>query len=668
MIGIAIAIILIRWLIFSLPEAVAAKSGAHARPTSVKRSKRWLLLSVGAGVLIVTALGVGAFPVNFVRPQLEHWLTAMLDRPVKIGAIRRAPWFSFTPTIYVENVSVAQPAWVGGGDFATLRAARFQMSVWDTLRGKLEPEALLLDGLTVALIRTADKRNNWADDSDKQDSAKARSDTSGLRSLTIVNSQFSLRDAGRQLNISGPLSADSDRGVRLTAKGQYRSQPIAMSFAGAAITGREPASAYPFTLKMDSPVITLSARGSMEGTLNTRKFSAQMNAQAPDLFFIDKMIEAGLFKSQPVNLTANVRHDAKDWYIDRLSGSVGRSRLSGRVDVLKREGRSKIDGNVRFATLDFSDFSSDEGRARAAAKAAQIGPRVVPETRINLTKIGPTDGKIDIVADQLLFAKPSVFRSLQGTLSLDHRVVMFDKALVRLNAGMLGGAVKIDHRSGRPKLHVDLSFSGATLGSIIGQPQKIEAAVRGRIKLIGTGDSVREAIANANGKAAMVASRGRINKTIAAVLGQDLGNAIGAQLKNKDAAVPLRCLVASFRARNGVLVPSPLAIETEASSGRGVGHIVMNGEAIALTIAGAAKDPSGLKIVDPIRIGGTLSQPTISVAGLSGPKKPKARTIFKLFKRSIGAALGLVKPDPKLPVVVPSTLNCEASLRAALAG
>ena len=71
----------------------------------------------------------------------------------------------------------------------------------------------------------------------------------------------------------------------------------------------------------------------------------------------------------------------------------------------------------------------DEAKAAAvagivsAARKAAIGPRVIPPTRINLSKMGKTDGRLVFVAHRLLSSGGTVFKSLSGSLTLDHRVI-----------------------------------------------------------------------------------------------------------------------------------------------------------------------------------------------------------------------------------------------------
>jgi uncharacterized protein involved in outer membrane biogenesis len=630
-------------------------------------SPRWRIARfVGGGtaaVIVVAVVGTGAFPVNSARSFIEGRLSSAIHAPVHIGSITRDSWFSFTPKIALRDVRISQPAWVGTGDFVRLKSAEVSVPVIALITGKFRPERLRLDGLDVALIRDADGRANWEPDhKEKNDSGRS---PPTLSELIITNSRFSLRDDKRGLVVAGPVRVDAAVGLQMTGDGSFLGTPAHLEARGGGIAGVDPKASYPFFLALTSPALNLRAKGTMGGVLNTRLFTAALSTQAPTLKNLDRVIEAGLFTSQPIDLNGTIRHVGRDWYVDSLAGRIGRSRIAGRATVLKQDRRTKIDARVHARQFDFDDLSDAQGLREAAALTARIGPRVIPTTRINLARIGKTDGVLRFSADRLLFKTPSVFRSLSGVVTLDHRRVTVSDFTAHLAQGALTGSGVIDHRSGAPKLSLDLRFSGATLETIIGKPNDVSGSVRGRIVVSGSGDTVREAMGRATGRVAMVATAGAVRATVADVLGQDLGRAIQHQLRDREAKVPLRCLVANFRASNGVLTPSPLAIDTGASVGQGAGRIVMNGETIALTLRGSSKNPSMLKIVDPIRIGGTLSTPTISVAGIGNTGESLTKGALRVLGRSLKSAFSIVQKRAA-PPAAPAEMNCAGLVAAAL--
>lgn len=626
-----------------------------------------LALRIAAAVAAVLGVGVlalGVFPVGLMRSLVEQRLSSAAHAPVQVGAVTRDSAFSYTPVVSVRDVRIAQPAWAGPGDFVRVARASVRVPVFDLLLGRFRPDRVSVDGARVALVRDADGRANWKPDGPKAPEGKGSAPN--LSDLTVTDTRIMLRDARRNLIVAGPLSVDAAHGLRLSAKGSFLDTPATLDLTGGKIAGIDPAAPYPFAARLLSPALNLDVAGLAQGVFDTRHFTAKLHARAPTLKNLDYLIEAGLFATQPIDLTGTIRHDGRDWYIDRIAGGVGRSRIVGQATVHKIGGRSAIDARIRASQFDFDDLADTAGRAAAAARLARTGKRVIPPTRIDLSKLGKTDGTIRFAADRLLSSGGTVFHTLSGTITLDHRVLTASNVVATLANGQMTGTARVDHRDGLPKLSIDFRLAGLTLEHLVGKPDIVSGRVRGHLLLAGQGETVREALARASGKAAIVATEGRVKQLIADVLGQNLSGALGHAVGGPSAQVPLRCLVADFRGAGGVLVPHPLEIDTGNSVGRATGRILLDGERIDLTLAGTSKSRALLRIADPVRIGGTLSDPSITVAGLGTQETPSAGGVLKVFGRSLKEALGLKTPDPTSGGSTPTTFDCASAVAAAL--
>lgn len=619
---------------------------------------------VAAALLIGLTLVIGAFPVSTLRGLAERKLSDEFGAPVRIGALSREQLFSFTPTLVAEDVRIAQPSWAGTGQLVTLKRAAARVPVLSLLSGDPAIRALDLDGLEANLVRDAKGKSNW------EGSRRSASDSSnggaGIERLRIANSRFTLRDAKRRLDISGTLEASTDRGLAVRAGGRFDGAPVRLVATGDTLAGAEAAAPWPFSASLVSPAFRLEARGTMAGGLNMRDMTAVINTRGKSLKQLDYIIEAGLFGTQDIDLAGKVRRRGSDWYIDKLDGTIGRSQIHAKASVLKRGGRTRIDATVAAPLFDFDDLADDAGLAAARARAARTGPRVIPETRINLSKMGPTDGIIRFHSPRLLITGGSAFRSLKGDLVLEKRVLTLRNAVAGLDRGRMTGWVKVDSRNDVPLLSTELRVTGTSLDTLIGQPAMIRGPLEGLVRLTGRGDTIRAAFAQGDGKIAFVARGGAINKAAAYVLGQDLGGAIGQQLGDDEAMAPVRCAILAFSASRGVLTPAPLLIETGLSKGTARGQINLDGETIALVFGGASKGGAALKLVDPVRVQGTLSSPSIALAP---PGKPAGKSggIVGAIGRSIGSALGLRKKSAVPEAPSPAPVDCDALAARALA-
>jgi uncharacterized protein involved in outer membrane biogenesis len=624
---------------------------AEARRRGISRARRWLF----AGLLILTALVVliGTFPVGLARSWVERSLSKRFDAPVSIGSMSRAPFFSFSPRIILRDVRIAQPAWAGRGHLMQAGTLEATVPILPMLIGRgAGVRALHARDVTLVLVRETSGRANW-----KRDRPPSDETGRGLSDVSISNGRFTLKDAKRFLDLNGTIEADQRRFI-VKAAGKFRQSPATLMVSGPAIAARGARDPYPFALSLQSPQLSLDAKGEMAGALNMRDMTLALTARAPTLKNLDYVIEAGLFGTQPIDLEARVRHSGSSWTIERIAGRVGRSQMTGKALVARQDGRTKVDADLVFSQLDFDDLADDEGLAAQRAMTARIGPRVLPNTRVNLSRVGPTDGTIRFVARRLLFRDESVFRSLRGTVRLDHKRLTVEGIEAGLTNGRMTGQLVVDHRSGTsPLVQMDLQFRDGRLGPLLKAGDKIDAPYGARLSLAGRGDTLREALTRADGHVGLVAGQGHVSRIVAAILGQDMGKAIGAALGDGDAPVPLRCIAIGFQAKAGLLTAAPFLIETAATRSRGEGTINLDGERIALSIGGVAREGSGLPMVDPIRIGGTLSQPGIDLGSAAAGRKGGG--ILGAVVKSIGGALGLAeKKGPAVNATGP--VDCAA--------
>jgi AsmA family protein len=202
-----------------------------------------------------------------------------------------------------------------------------------------------------------------------------------------------------------------------------------------------------------------------------------------------------------------------------------------------------------------------------------------------------------------------------------------------------------------------MKIEGTTIEQLMGSGKDVSGALRGRIALSGQGETIRQALGGANGRVTIMTLNGGIRATIANVIGQDLGRTIVQAISGKDDLVPLRCLVADFRAQNGLVTPQPMVIDATVSVARGYGAINLRDETVRLTLAGAAKKPSPLRIDDPVHVGGTLHHPSVTVAGLTPSQHIGFSQVFSLVKKSIG---GIFKKENK-----PSVASVDCAVFAA---
>lgn len=604
-------------------------------------------LVIGTAALSSAAvLILGAFPVQFARDFLADRLSAKLGRPVTIGSVDRAELFSFTPTILVRDIRIPQAAWAGEGTLASVREARVRVPVLPLLVGRVSPRAIVLDGGRITLVRAADGRESWSDDKDPRDRAGG-----GLRleQLDIRDTLLTYRDAKQDRSVTLRVEARPDRGVIARGEGRIRGAPVVVRMQGAAIVPDKP---WAFAAVLDGPALRFEAKGSMAHAFDTSDMRAHVETRAADLRLVDAIIEAGLFASQPVQLSADVRHLDDRWEVPRIGGTIGRSRFTGKVTVAKQDDRTRIDGGVVADRLDFDDLASDAQQVEAAAKRRRVGPRVIPDSRIDLSKMQRLDGELRLEIQRLLWKTPSPFRAAKGTLTLDHGRLTLSQLQVALVRGSLTGRVVVDQRDGArvPTFTADVRVDGSTLRSFV-PDSPMDGRLQVRARLRGPGVTVRDAIARSDGHVGLVARDGPIPARLASFLGLDVGR--GA-LADEASQATLRCVVMRLDVLRGLGRANPILIDTSRSQSNVSGTVRFGPETLAMQVTGAPKHKSLLRLDAPVQVAGTIKRPQIDIP-------PRVKTVGNVFKM-LGRAIGGKQPP------LAQDADCDTLANRALAG
>ncbi|WP_448663112.1 AsmA family protein [Sphingomonas sp. CJ20] len=599
-------------------------------PIRLPRSRRLVLgLGVVAAFLAVLLIALAAFPWGVLRGTIERRLAAQVGRPVTIGSIARTDAFSFTPTILIRDVRVPQPAWAGTGTLAQVAETRVTFSAWSLLRGAFVPLAIDANGARLTLVRDAQGRKNWTKD---KPGGSDGGNAPTLRALTLRDVTVTYRDAKRDRAFAVALTSDAAQGLRIAGTGSVRDTPVTITASAPAI-GTGQGKPWPFQALIDGPALRFAARGTMDTPLDTRHMTVDIETRAQDLKLVDAIIAAGLFGTQPVALTAHARRDGAVWDVPRLSGTIGGSRIGGRVRVTKRDGRSILDGAVQARNFAFDDLASNEGKAKAAALRRTIGPRIVPNTRINIRKIDKTDGTIALTVHSFAGATGRTIKGLRGALAIDHQLLTLTGLRVALPRGTVTGSLRVDQRGGVPvpAVTIDLRLANSSIGALAGGP--IDGRLDARVNVTGRGSTIREAVGAGNGRIGIVARDGSLPEKLASMMGFDIGAAL---LPDEGARAGLRCMALGLTLRGGTGTADPLLIDTTRSQARGTGTVRFPAESIALTFTGAPKTDGAIRLPGSATARGTLSSPQIDV-----PRETKSLgNVLKGLGRAISGKQG----------------------------
>jgi hypothetical protein len=137
--------------------------------------------------------------------------------------------------------------------------------------------------------------------------------------------------------------------------------------------------------------------------------------------------------------------------------------------------------------------------------------------------------------------------------------------------------------------------------------------VVGRARLHGTGDSVHDAMADADGEMLVVAPGGEIRQSLAELAGVDVIKGLGLLFAKDRTSTPLRCGVMHFTGKNGVLSADRVVVDTEPVLIDGGGWINLDTEMMSFTVRGHPKKFQLVRLLAPVTLGGPILSPKVTV-------------------------------------------------------
>lgn len=620
---------------WSTRQAARARVGAQNawRKTKAAPWPRIGLWTGGVvGVLVATLVLFLTFADwNALRGPISRFASAATGREISIrGDLDVDPW-RLNPRIRVQQLHIGNPAqYRERGDFAVVNSAEATVRWLPLFFGNLDFIRLDLNGADISLYRSAEGVSNW---SASPTAGRGRPlNLPAIRYFSLNGGQLSFEDDKRHLNLEATFTTRESRDTRnpgqfaLTGEGQINNRPFNVELTGAPLLNVRRDRPYAFQADVTAGGTHIIADGAISRPFNFGNWYANVHGVGEDLADLYTLIGLALPNTPPYNLSGRVERRPNVYAMSGITGRVGDSDLSGAFTATRRrDDRLFLDGDFRSNSLDFDDAmtvlggapstretASPEQRAIAARLDAQ--GRFLPEARLDISRVRNMDARVSYHAAHVRSERVPL-RGLSLDIGLDHGLLTLNPMTLDLRQGRITGSAAINAREETPRVEVDARLSNARLESILalsGQPP-LTGQLLGRVQLTGSGASVREAAANANGNITLVSPRGEIREAFAELTGINVTRGLGLLLTNDDSRSNVRCGVASFRVSNGIANARTIVFDTEDVLIRGEGSVSLRDETFDLRIQGHPKEARLVRVAAPITVQGRWRSPQIGV-------------------------------------------------------
>ena len=602
----------------------------------IRALPRW-----GQGLLAAIVLIIGTLLIflaqpnwNWARPLVSSIASGKLHRPVTIDGNLRVHLFSLTPSATVGGLKIGQPDWGAKAGLKPYLAEVDHVAVTAELMpvfiGRIVLPRLEIDRPNVQLFQDKAGRANW-DFSDGRNKGKPTR-LPPIRNFIISDGHLTLTSLQRKLTFTGTVNAHetADAGGQafaLTGDGSLNNRKFDLNATGGPLLNVRTSVPYPFDMAVHAGDTRITAKGRVLHPFNLGELAGAVTVSGRDMADLYYLTGLSLPNTPAYKIAANVTRNDRIYNIAGINGRVGGSDLEGALKVdTSRNNRPYLTGDLRSRLLDFKDLGSLFGATAAnAPQGAEISAtptaptaarHLLPDATLDIERIRGMDAKVRYKALSVKASPKLPLREVSLGVDLDHGLLVLDPVEFSFPQGRLQGTARIDARNAVQQNSLDMRLTGLAVQDFvpaIGGSKPLEGILDARVKATGTGNSVHKAAANANGQLTLVMPSGTIRQSFAELMGVNATKGLFQLLTKDPHETEVRCGVANFQIRNGVMQTNNAVFDTGVTRVNGSGTINLDDERLKLVFKGKPKKFRLTRINVPIVVGGHLSAPKFGV-------------------------------------------------------
>lgn len=642
-----------------------------SRRTLLRRHPIWMGLALLVAAAVVF---VALFDWNWVRPSLERYISNKTEREFRTSDLHVK--LGLTPTIRMRDVYFGNAAWAKDEPaMAQVEMVEFSVSLRDLPEKILVPRVALTRP-DLVFERLPDNRKNWI----LSDPADTSPSKLRISTLSVDHGRLRYIDHGEpfELEVRGttfdPAAQEKAKDAdarpdnnRYTTQYDFKGSYHHASFSGRALTGdvlsfQESGVPFPLQGRLDAGTTRAAVEGTIADAADISGIDVHLRIEGQTLANLYPFLLLPLPASPPYRLQGHLVLKGNRYTMDDLAGHIGSSDVSGKGAYVARKPRPLLTADLHSKRLNLADLgpligvqtqesggkpavSQAESSSRPVAKAKEkaIDPdHLLPAGSFDGSRLQKIDAEVDLVATQLVVPEALPLQSLKASLRLQDARLKIDPLDFAFAGGTLAAKVALDAREPTIRSDVQIDLQRVRIGQLFPAMPATVAKGAGRVgatlRLKGTGNSIADAAAKADGRIAATVVNGRISNLLDAASGLNGGKVL-ALLLGGDKDIVIRCGGVNFDVAGGRGKSTLFVIDTEQTQVLGSGSFDLAHERFDLTVAPKPKEVGLLSLRTPVRLHGSFKQPEFEI--VKGPLATR-----------LGAALGLAAVNP-LAALVP---------------
>ena len=587
------------------------------------------------GLVLLAAIAVVLlFDIDDWKGWIEQQATAALGRDVAIEGPIDLAW-GWTPTVTVDGLKIANADWAEAEHFAEVGRLRAGIRLWELLKGRTVLTEIVVTEGGLFLQQQEDGSANWSfgeagtDDTLVEAGAKEaalpddRTEFPVIETLVIEDGRYAFLDQSRGIELDGTIRTVAGEGgggdeVEIAGEGKLEGEAFSIDLsAGALTTLRDADVPYPVDLEVVLGETVVIVGGTLTRPLDLAGIDLNLSIEGENMADAFPITGLPLPPTPPYSLKGALSRDGDRWRFSEFDGRLGGSDLKGMIALDLGQDPLRFEADLRTDKLDFADLAGLIGAPTEEQPDQRDDGRVLPDQPIDLDRLRAANGKARLRAAQIL-APDLPIDDLDAELALEDGVLRLEPA----DFGVAGGTVnlwlslygsqmpvQIDMLTQLRDLRLKDMFRGSDY------VQETGGLVDGRIELSGSGGSLRDMLASADGTSNLVISDGNVSALLLELAGLDAMEALGLYFDqaDNDTKVPIRCLATEFTVTDGVAKTELAVLDTADTLIQADGTADLGAEMLDLVVTPHPKDISLLNLRSKVHVEGAFADPSISL-------------------------------------------------------
>lgn len=605
---------------------------APARPI---RALGTPLASVIAVVATLLGLIVLAWTILFVtkgrflKHSFERIVAGQTHREVKVAGDFQLYFDPINVKFVAERMTIANPEWAGKGNFFQAKRIDSRISTWSLITGKRRVNWLGLENGQVDLQwDKAGKRNTWTFSEEKGEPL----DLPLIRRALVQGTMIRYVDprmqieAGIRVHTVEAKDTQFASTINFDGNGTVRGTRFVMN--GALLTPNATVSGGKNQLRLHAEGVRtqVDVSGTLPGATEIEGADLHMDLRGQNLADIFMLAGVAVPDTRTYRIRSALTKLGSEWRFTGLKGRFGDSDIAGKLVAKMTRPRLLLTAEIATDTLDIVDagpfigYNPNTLAARGAAGAVtQVAgtPRILPDAKLRVDALRNFDAKVHWTVRDVR-APSFPISHIELGLDLDNMLLKLDPLNFSMARGTVSSEITINARRQPVFTDYDIRLSPTPMGTLLAgwgvEQSGTSGTVKARVKMTGSGDSVRESLASSNGRIAIILPRGSMWTRNIQLSELDLGVFVQKMFEKKlKEPVQINCGLIGFTVRNGIAAADPILIDTEKNVVLGRGGFSFRNESIDLAIRADSKKFSLFSGQSPVGLNGYFARPGLNV-------------------------------------------------------